>query len=150
MSGRSRPSVGHPQTRHETATRHEITYFAQSTPWLRTQRNLWCSAVFKSNEFQCTKHHRHKPTRNNMKNITRSAPKPNMKPQTQRETTASLSFIRLGSTNSPTMSPDTKHTRHETTSSLERFSAATAVEIASQGCPCQVQQQCCFMRGLVS
>ena len=41
----------------------------------------------------------------------------------------------------PTMSPDTKHTRHETTSSLGRFSAATAVEIASQGCPCHVQQQ---------
>ena len=45
-------------------------------------------------------------------------------------------WISLGST----ISPDTKHTRHET-SSLGGFSAATTVGIASQGCPCRVQQQ---------
>ena len=43
--------LGHPQTRHETPTRHETTYFAQSTPWPRTQRNLWCSADFKAMNF---------------------------------------------------------------------------------------------------
>ena len=105
---------------------------------------------FQSNAFQCTKHHRHKPDTKQHEKHHKIRSKPTMKPQTQRETTASRSFITLGSTNSPTMSPDTKHTRHETTSSLGRFSAATTVESASQGCPCHVQQQCCFIWGLVS
>ena len=115
------------------------------------ERRETCGVLpFSNNEFQCTKHHRHKPDTKQHEKHHKIRSKPNMKPQTQRETTASRSFITLGSTNSPTMSPDTKHTRHETTSSLGRFSAATTVEIASQGCPCHVQQQCCFMWGLVS
>ena len=154
LDGPNRPSpfanVGHPQTRHETPTRHETTYFAQSTPWPRPQRNLWCFAVFKAMNFNAPSIPDINPTRNNMKKHHKTRSKPNMKPQTQRETTAFRSFIRLGPQIHPTMSTDTKHTRHETTSSLVRFSAATTVEIASQGCPCQVQQQCCFMWGLVS
>ena len=142
--------VGHPQTRHETPTRHETTYFAQSTPWPRLQRNLWCFAVFKAMNFNAPSIPDINPTRNNMHKHHKIRSKPNMKPQTQRETTASRSFIRLGPQIPPTMSTDTKHTRHETMSSLGRFSAATTVEIASQGRPCQVQQQCCFMWGLVS
>ena len=68
--------LGHPQTRHETPTRHETTYFAQSTPWPRTQRNLWCSAVFKAMNFNAPSITDINPTRNNMKNITRSALNP--------------------------------------------------------------------------
>ena len=142
--------IGHPQTRHETPTRHETTYFAESTPWPRPQRNLWCFAVFKAMNFNVPSIPDINPTRTNMKKHHKIRSKPNMKPQTQRETTASRSFIRLGPQIPPTMSTDTKHTRHETTSCLGRSSAATTVEIASQGCPCQVQQQCCFMWGLVS
>ena len=55
----------------------------------------------------CNKHGKH--------NTIRSSP--NMKPKTQCETTAYLSFISSGSA----ISPDTKHTRHETTSSLVVF-----------------------------
>ena len=105
---------------------------------------------FQSNEFQCTKHHRHKPNTKQHEKHHKNRSKPNMKPQTQRETTASRSFITLGSTNSARMSTDTKHTRHETSSSLGRFLAATTVEIASPRCPYHVQQQCCSMWGLVS
>ena len=142
--------IGHPQTRHETPTRHETTYFAQSTPWPRLQRDLWCFAVFKAMNFNAPSIPDINPTRNNMHKHHKIRSKPNMKLQTQRETTASRSFIRLGPRIPPTMSTDPKHTRHETTSSLGRFSAATTVEVASQGRPCQVQQQCCFMCGLVS
>ena len=60
---------------------------------------------FQSNEIQCTKHHRHKPATKQHEKHHKIRSKPNMKPQTQRETTASRSFITLGSTNSP---------RHET------------------------------------
>ena len=74
---------------------------------------------FQSHEFQCTKHHRHKPDTKQHEKHHKIRSKPNMKPQTQRETrTASRSFITLGCTNSPTMSTDTKHTRHETSPSL--------------------------------
>ena len=66
-------NFGHPQTRDETPTRHETTYFAQTMPWPRTQRNLWCSAVFKAINFNAPSIN---PIRNNMKNITRSALNP--------------------------------------------------------------------------
>ena len=111
------------------------------------QRTLWCSAVFKAMNFNAPSITDINPTRNNVKNITRSALKPtwNHKPNVkQRLLSPSLDW---GPQIPPTMSPDTKYTRHET-SSLGRFSAATTVEIANQGCPCQVQQQCCFMWGL--
>ena len=91
----SLPTVGHPQTRHETPTRHETTYFAQSTPWPRPQRSLWCFAVFKAMNFSAPSIPDVNPTRNNMKKHHKIRSKPNMKPQTQRETTASRSFIRL-------------------------------------------------------
>ena len=143
--------IGHPQTRHETPIRHETTYFAQSTPWPRPQRNLWCFAVFKAMNFNVPSIPDINPTRNNMNKYHKIRSKPNIKPQTQRETTASRSFIRLGPQIPPTVN---RHETHPTWNNvilnLGRFSAATAVEIASQGCPCQVQQQCCFMWGLVS
>ena len=81
--------------------------------------------------------------------------KPNMKPQTQCETTASRSFIRLGSQIPPP--PPVNVTRHDFTPNMKQrqclessFELQQLVEIASQGCPCQVQQQCCFMWGLVT
>ena len=70
--------VGHPQTRHETPTRHETTYFAQSTPWLRPQRNLWCFAVFKAMNFDAPSIPDINPTRNNMKKHHKIRSKPNM------------------------------------------------------------------------
>ena len=73
---KTRTFFGHPQTRHETPTRHETTYFGQSTPWPRTQRNLWCSAIFKAMHFNAPSITDINPTRNNMKNITRSALNP--------------------------------------------------------------------------
>ena len=50
---------------------------------------------FQSNEFQCTKHHKHKPDMKQHEKHHKIRSKPNMKPQTQRETTASWSFISL-------------------------------------------------------
>ena len=73
---------GHPQTRHETPTRHETTYFPQSTPWPRPQRNLWCIAVFKAMNFKTPSIPDINPTRNNMKKYHKIRSKPNMKPQT--------------------------------------------------------------------
>ena len=67
-------SLGANPTR--TPTRHETTYFAQSTPWLRTQRNLRCSAVFKAMNLNAPSITDINPTRNNMKNITRTALNP--------------------------------------------------------------------------
>ena len=64
---------------------------------------------FQSNEFQCTKHNTHKPDTKQHEKHYKIRSKPNMKPQTQRETTASRSFITLGSTHSPY-----NVTRHET------------------------------------
>ena len=100
---------------------------------------------FPNCELQCPKHHRRIPDMKQHEQHHKIPSSPNMKPQTQRQTTASRSFISLLSISSS----DTKHTRHETSSSLGGSSAATAVEIASSGCPCQVQQRCCFMWGLV-
>ena len=96
---------------------------------------------FSNSEFQCPKNHRRKPDMKQLEKHRAIRSSPNMKPQTQRETTPYPSFTSLGSA----FSPDTEQTRHEITSPLGGFSAATTVEVASQGCPCWVQQQCCLV-----
>ena len=84
---------------------------------------------FQTMNLFCPKHDRRKPDmkQHGKHHTIRSSP--NMKPQTQRDITAHPSFISLGST----ISPDTKHTQHERTSSLDGFSAAITVEIGQPG-----------------
>ena len=79
-------STGDPD-RLSAAAQNETTYFAQSTPWPRPQRNLWCFAVLKAMNFNAPSIPDINPTRNNMKKHHKIRSKPNMKPQTQRETT---------------------------------------------------------------
>ena len=144
-SGCRKRSLGtrKPNTKHQPDMKQRTSFSAHHG---RECSKTYGILPFSDNEFQCPKPHRPKPDmkQHGKHHTIRSSP--NMKPQTQRETTAYPSFISLGST----ISPDRKQPQHETTSSLAGFPAATAVEIGSQGCPCRVQQYCCYVWGLVS
>ena len=128
--------VGGLQTQHETPTRHETMYFSIHA-MAENAAKLMVFCRFQTMNFNAPSITDVNTTWNNMAHNTQPALHPtwNHKPN-----------AKLGSATSP----DTKHTRHETISSFGGFSAATAVEIASQGCPCRVQQPGCFLWGLVS